>query len=129
MFGSGFKRTLPRDARPYRPDRFYRFANFPPGDFRKITHLEKWKHVQNGGHFVANIRNILKEFQPCSIIYTSFQYKNIMGNKLGNEIKLNFLQMRQTKIIFTVNLLQQKKLHEVHFVLIIINVKRQIRCL
>ena len=110
MFGSG---SLPRDARPYRPDRFYRFANFPPVDFRKITHLEKWKHVQNGGHFVANIRgggggggairNILKEFQriqPCSFIYTSFQYKNIMGNKLGNEIRFE-LSSNETNEIFT----------------------------
>jgi hypothetical protein len=30
--------------------------------------------------------NILKEFPSYSAMYTFFQYKNSMGNKLGNEV-------------------------------------------
>ncbi len=32
----------------------YRFANFPLGNFKEISHLVKWKHLQNGGHFFAH---------------------------------------------------------------------------
>ena len=28
----------------------------------QMSHFVKWKHLQNGGHFVANFMNILKEF-------------------------------------------------------------------
>ena len=53
------------------------------------SHSVKWKHLENCGifeFFVANLMNILNEFRPYSSIYLSFQYKNSMGNKLGNEI-------------------------------------------
>ena len=56
------------------------------GVSKEISHLVKWKHLQNGRHFVADFMNILKELQPYSSIYTSFQYKNSMGNKLKNKI-------------------------------------------
>ncbi len=45
-------------------DQKKQLAKFLLRDFKEISHLVKWKHLQNGAQFVANFMNVLKELQP-----------------------------------------------------------------